>query len=251
MALMEKARLAATVYSLLMFSFVFNVVQIIARYVLVLAIETPVDTLCNLMFFRKNSHIQPTRRQQSSVVAVVPFLQVQPDACPCEVHSDLLLIPTCENPCFPPLSPISHPPPPLITSFIPPTIRPLDYIGLRSFRQKITGAYHNSVGTSFVFWLEYVAGVKIVITGDLIPKNERVLLICNHVRVEWLHLICLAYHLATAGAFKTIMKVHITVVLCLVCSSLFYDASSFFKKYVSDQDDYIGSLFYLCCYRMH
>jgi len=114
MALMEKARLAATVYSLLMFSFVFNVVQIIAR--------------------------------------------------------------------------------------------PLDYIGLRSFRQKITGAYHNSVGTSFVFWLEYVAGVKIVITGDLIPKNERVLLICNHVRVEWLHLICLAYHLATAGAFKTIMK---------------------------------------------
>lgn len=73
MALMEKARLAATVYSLLMFSFVFNVVQIIARYVLVLAIETPVDTLCNpLCFYRKFSHIQPTRRQQSSVVAVVP-----------------------------------------------------------------------------------------------------------------------------------------------------------------------------------
>ena len=51
MALMEKARLAATVYSLLMFSFVFNVVQIIARYVLVLAIETPVDTLCNPYVF--------------------------------------------------------------------------------------------------------------------------------------------------------------------------------------------------------
>lgn len=56
MALMEKARLAATVYSLLMFSFVFNVVQIIARYVLVLAIETPVDTLCNPLCFLEKFH---------------------------------------------------------------------------------------------------------------------------------------------------------------------------------------------------
>ena len=60
--------------------------------------------------------------------------------------------------------------------------RPLDWVGLTKIRQKITGAYHNSVGISFVFWLEYVAGVRVIITGDELPKNERVLLICNHVR---------------------------------------------------------------------
>lgn len=57
-----------------------------------------------------------------------------------------------------------------------------------------------------MFWLEYAAGVYIRITGDVLPRGERVLFICNHVNVEWMHIICLANKVSNAGAFKTIMK---------------------------------------------
>ena len=32
------------------------------------------------------------------------------------------------------------------------------------------------------------------------------MVICNHVRVEWLHIVSLAHHLNTAGAIKFLMK---------------------------------------------
>jgi lysocardiolipin and lysophospholipid acyltransferase len=81
-------------------------------------------------------------------------------------------------------------------------LRPLDWIGLKGVRQSITGFYCRGLAACFIFWLEYASGTKITITGDALPPNERVLLICNHVNVEWLHILSLAYHCATADAPK-------------------------------------------------
>tara|TARA_B100000795_G_C22742496_1_gene415982 strand:- start:474 stop:1163 length:690 start_codon:yes stop_codon:yes gene_type:complete len=94
----------------------------------------------------------------------------------------------------------------IVLSLIQIAAWPLDFIGLRSLRQFITRIYAKSIGTSFMFWLEYMTGMKIIITGDHLPKNERVLVFSNHIAVEWMHLISLVSRNTTVAAFKAVMK---------------------------------------------
>mmetsp|Transcript_36244 Transcript_36244/g.71243 ORF Transcript_36244/g.71243 Transcript_36244/m.71243 type:complete len:386 (+) Transcript_36244:33-1190(+) len=83
---------------------------------------------------------------------------------------------------------------------------PLDWIGLRQVRIRFTGVYAHSLAQSFVFWMEWMTDTKVVVTGDALPPNERVLAISNHVAVEWLHIIGLIGRNTRAGAFKAVMK---------------------------------------------
>ena len=52
---------------------------------------------------------------------------------------------------------------------------PLDWVGLRHVRVAFTHVYAHAFGESFVLWTEHIIGASIVITGDALPRNERVL----------------------------------------------------------------------------
>ena len=94
----------------------------------------------------------------------------------------------------------------IVLSVVQLLVWPLDWIGLRTLRIKITGIYANSLGKAFIFWMEYMTQTKVIVTGDFLPPNERVLAISNHVAVEWMHIIGLVGRHTTAGAFKAVMK---------------------------------------------
>ena len=94
----------------------------------------------------------------------------------------------------------------LVLSVVQLCCWPLDFVGLRSLRQQISGFYANSIGHVFVLWLEYMSGTKVIITGDRLPPNERVLVVSNHVAVEWMHIISLVHRHTQVGGFKAVMK---------------------------------------------
>ena len=83
---------------------------------------------------------------------------------------------------------------------------PLDWIGLRSVRLAITGTVANAVGHSIIFWFEYMTSISVVITGDELPPNERVLVISNHINSEWMHIMSLVHRNTKVGGFKAVMK---------------------------------------------
>lgn len=93
-----------------------------------------------------------------------------------------------------------------VVNFIQIVARPLDFIGARSLRLRITGFACSALANTFIFWFEYISGTRVIITGDELPPNERVFLISNHLNVEWMHLVCLAARYAPAGAFTGIFK---------------------------------------------
>ena len=94
----------------------------------------------------------------------------------------------------------------IVLSCVQLLVWPLDYIGLRALRQQISGFYAQSTGMAFMFWLEYMTGTKIIVTGDTLPPNERVLVFSNHVAVEWMHIISLVHRHTQVGGFKAVMK---------------------------------------------
>ena len=123
-----KLRLAGCVYSILMFSIAFNAVQIVARSVR----ATPRSA-------HNASALLLAGRAGRSVAAAAA-------ACAaCLPFAANFFWPECTG---------TRPRP------RDRRCRPLDWIGLRRVRLKLTGAYHNSVGVAFVFWLECVRSTQ-------------------------------------------------------------------------------------------
>ena len=57
------------------------------------------------------------------------------------------------------------------------------------------------------FLLEYVGGVKVVVTGDALPPGERALIISNHrTRIDWLFLWCFAARLKMLSSYRVVLK---------------------------------------------
>jgi lysocardiolipin and lysophospholipid acyltransferase len=94
----------------------------------------------------------------------------------------------------------------IILSLVQIVVWPLDWIDLRWLRQRISGFFAQSLGVCFMFWLEYMTSTKIIITGDELPPNERVLVVSNHIAVEWMHLISLVHRHTQVSGFKAVMK---------------------------------------------
>ena len=51
-----------------------------------------------------------------------------------------------------------------------------------------------------------MTGIQVIITGDELPPNERVLVISNHINSEWMHIISLVHRNTKVGGFKAVMK---------------------------------------------
>ena len=90
----------------------------------------------------------------------------------------------------------------IILSLVQIVVWPLDWIDLRWLRQRISGFFAQSLGVCFMFWLEYMTSTKIIITGDELPPNERVLVVSNHIAVEWMHLISLVHRHTQVSGLK-------------------------------------------------
>mmetsp|Transcript_5254 Transcript_5254/g.16054 ORF Transcript_5254/g.16054 Transcript_5254/m.16054 type:complete len:373 (-) Transcript_5254:42-1160(-) len=55
--------------------------------------------------------------------------------------------------------------------------------------------------------LEFVCGIKFVITGDEVPRNESSIMICNHrTRLDWMFLWNLSYRVGLPTALRIVLK---------------------------------------------
>jgi lysophosphatidic acid acyltransferase/lysophosphatidylinositol acyltransferase len=63
----------------------------------------------------------------------------------------------------------------------------------------------------FVFWMEYVLGIELRVTGEM-PRTEAALVIPNHQGHDWVHMYCMAFRIGTLGFVRTVIKKVISMV---------------------------------------